>query len=48
MNIKIEKIDYLIKCLTLKPVIMKNRIFVLKELGINSIELVDIYRYVTF
>lgn len=40
--------DYLMQCLTLEPIIMKNRIFILKELGINSIELDHIYRYVTF
>ncbi|PBC30218.1 hypothetical protein APICC_02886 [Apis cerana cerana] len=46
-NINIEKMDYLMQCLTLEPIIMKNRIFILKELGINSIELSHIYRFPT-
>ena len=46
MNVNIEKINYLMQCLVLDPIIMKNRIFILKELGINSVELSHIYRYV--
>ncbi|KAG6795253.1 transcription termination factor 5, mitochondrial [Apis mellifera caucasica] len=35
------------QCLVLDPIIMKNRIFILKELGINSVELSHIYRFPT-
>lgn len=46
LNVRLEKNKYLLQCLMLNPKVLKNRILVLKEMGIDSVDLSHIRRYV--
>ncbi|CAK9795587.1 Transcription termination factor 5, mitochondrial [Anthophora plagiata] len=45
MDVKLEQIEFLASCLKLQPIIIKNRIAILKEMGVKSISLKHIYRF---
>ncbi|XP_043601136.1 transcription termination factor 5, mitochondrial isoform X1 [Bombus pyrosoma] len=45
LNVRLEKNEYLLQCLMLNPKILKNRILVLKEMGIDSVDLSHIKRF---
>ncbi|XP_068978605.1 transcription termination factor 5, mitochondrial isoform X2 [Bombus flavifrons] len=46
-DIRSEKNKYLVHCLMLNPKVLKNRILVLKEMGIDSVDLSHIKRFPT-
>ncbi|CAK9824365.1 Transcription termination factor 5, mitochondrial [Anthophora retusa] len=45
MNVDLEQVEFLASCLKLQPIIIKNRIAILKEMGVKSISLKHIYRF---
>ncbi|CAK9808332.1 Transcription termination factor 5, mitochondrial [Anthophora quadrimaculata] len=45
MDVNLEQIEFLTTCLKLQPKIMKNRIAILKEMGVKSVSLKHIYRF---
>ncbi|XP_024227048.1 transcription termination factor 5, mitochondrial [Bombus impatiens] len=45
LDIRLEKKEYLLECLMLDPKLLKNRILVLKEVGIDSVDLFHIRRF---
>lgn len=45
MQVNLEKIEYLARCLMIQPMVMRNRIFILKEMGVESVDLQHIYRF---
>ncbi|XP_050483447.1 transcription termination factor 5, mitochondrial isoform X1 [Bombus huntii] len=47
LDVKLEKNEYLLECLMLDPKLLRNRILVLKEMGIDSVDLSHIRRFST-
>ncbi|KAK1120010.1 hypothetical protein K0M31_012740 [Melipona bicolor] len=45
MNIKLDKVELLTHCLKLQPKTLRNRILILKEMGVKSINLYNIQRF---
>ncbi|XP_017889805.1 transcription termination factor 5, mitochondrial [Ceratina calcarata] len=45
MQVNLEEIEYLAHCLMIQPMVMRNRISILKEMGVESVELQHIYRF---
>ncbi|KOX73122.1 hypothetical protein WN51_14609 [Melipona quadrifasciata] len=45
MNIKLDKVELLTDCLKLQPKTLRNRILILKEMGVKSINLYNIQRF---
>ncbi|XP_071867235.1 mitochondrial transcription termination factor 5 [Bombus fervidus] len=44
-NVRLEKTEYLLRCLMLNPKVLRNRILVLREVGLDSIDLCHIRRF---
>lgn len=45
MDVNLEQVEFLASCLKLQPIIIKNRIAILKEMGVKSVNLKHIYRF---